>query len=62
MSKKNYYIIQAFQKRMLRSLKLNLARTLNDSQLWGRSKGKTELLTLVNKITVAIFDDGKELR
>ncbi len=61
--RKNYnYNIRAFQKRMLRSVKLNLTRTLNDSQTWGRSKGKAELMALANKITVAIFDDGKELR
>jgi hypothetical protein len=63
MSKNNQnYMIEAFQKRMLRSLKLNLARTLSDSQTWGRPKGKPELLALVNKITMAIFDGEKELR
>jgi len=54
--------VEVFRDKMARSLSRNLAQTREDAKRWHSTTGQAELQALANRITVALFGNGKELR
>ena len=60
--KKKFEIVEVFRDKMARSLSRNLAQTQEDAKRWHCTEGQAELQALANRITIALFGNGKELR